>query len=178
MIILNTNGKTPLYQQLYEQIKQKIISGDYPKGARLTPTRTLAMDLCIGRNTVESAYDQLCAEGYVESRQGSGFTVMDLTKELLEFPNMIDGWVMGSNDPPHSDKQDASSVEQDEPDYHYIFKYGEVDYRTFPHAQWRKVTAKTLAQTDPENLYTYGNKQGERPLRKEIDRENVSRAPH
>lgn len=58
MINLDANRKTPLYQQLYEQIKQKTISGDYPKGTRLTSTRKQATDLCLGRNTVESAYDQ------------------------------------------------------------------------------------------------------------------------
>lgn len=89
MIILNPNGKTPLYQKIYEPLKQKIVSGDYPKATRPTFTRKLAMDLCIGRNTVESAYDQLYAGGYVESKQGSGFMVMDLTKDSFKFPKLF-----------------------------------------------------------------------------------------
>lgn len=168
MIILNTSEKTPLYQQLYDQIKQKIISGGYPKGTRLTSTRKLAMDLCVGRNTVESAYDQLCVEGYLESRQGSGFTVMDLTKDFLEFPGITDGEVVDRKSHPRNDRQNVFHDEQVKSDYRYSFRYGDMDYRTFPHAQWRKATAKTLAQTDLKNLYTYGNKQGELPLRKEI----------
>lgn len=70
------------------------------------------MDLCIGRNTVESAYDQLYAGGYVESKQGSGFMVMDLTKDSLKFPNMVDGRIIDRNDPPQNDKQNSSTAEQ------------------------------------------------------------------
>lgn len=168
MIVVDAGGKTPLYQQLYEQIKQRIISGDYPRGKRLTSTRKLASDLCVGRNTVESAYEQLCVEGYVESRPGSGFTVMDISKDLLELPGTVDDGGMERDRTLHESLQDKQPGGQAGPDYRYVFRYGEVDYRTFPHTQWKKVTAKVLAQTDPEELYTYGHKQGEMPLRKEI----------
>ena len=72
MIYLDPESKDPLYQQLYEQLKRKIIEGEYRKGTRLTATREMARSLCVARNTVESAYGQLCAEGYVTGRQGSG----------------------------------------------------------------------------------------------------------
>ena len=122
MIILNTSENTSLYKQLYKQIKQKIISGDYPKGTRLPSTRKLAMDLCVGRNTVESAYDQLCVEGYVESRQGSGFTVMDLTKDLLQFPCMLDGGVIDRQVHPQNDRQNVPHNGQVKSDYRYSFR--------------------------------------------------------
>lgn len=165
MINLDANHKTPLYQQLYEQIKQKIISGEYPKGARLTSTRKQATNLCLGRNTVESAYDQLCIEGYVESKQGSGYMVMDVTNDLLELPDLIDirstTTTASNND--YKENHTPSA-------YRIAFRYGEMDHRTFPHTLWKKATAKVLSQTDLENLYNYGDKQGELPLRQEITR--------
>lgn len=164
MIHLNKNEKAPLYKQLYVQIKQRIISGEYQEGTRLASTRKLATDLCIGRNTVESAYDQLCAEGYVTSRQGSGFTVVDLAENPFESPE-----VMGTAGECYQTHA-AENVDLNcsEPSYRYQFRYGAMDYRTFPHAEWRKVTTKVLAHTDPELLYTYGDKQGELVLRREI----------
>ena len=168
MILLNTDENVPLYQQLYEQIKQRIISGEYREGTRLTSTRKLATELCVGRNTVESAYDQLCAEGYVTSWQGSGFRVVDLAENPFESPEMTG---------PASERypvlagetvQKESVTSRSEQSCRYQFRYGAMDYRTFPHAEWRKITNKIMAHTDPEHLYTYGDKQGELVLRKEI----------
>jgi len=170
MINLDANRKTPLYEQLYEQIKQKIISGEYPKGTRLTSTRKQATDLCIGRNTVENAYDQLCVEGYIKSRQGSGYIVMDVTSALLELSGVVDV-------EPTTITASQSVYEEDLFQQNHFpsacriaFRYGEMDYRTFPHTLWRKATAKVLSQTNLEDLYSYGDKQGEMPLRKEITR--------
>lgn len=169
MISINTDKKTPLYQQLYIQIRQKIISGEYPEGTHLTSTRKLAMDLCVGRNTVESAYDQLCVEGYVESKQGSGFTVVDLADNLLEFPGVINKSSKNCAVNAKDNVQEETFACQSKPSYRYQFRYGAMDYRTFPHAEWRKVTAKVLAHADPETLYSYGDKQGELVLRREIN---------
>ena len=79
MIILDNNSQTPLYAQIYEQLKQEIVTGILPEGSRLPSTRHLAQTLAVGRNTVEYAYLQLSSEGYVTSRVGSGFTVEKLS---------------------------------------------------------------------------------------------------
>ena len=78
MIEINTQNKIPVYEQIYTQIRQQIIDGELPKGSRLTPTRTLAKDYHLSRNTVLSAYLQLQSEGFIRSVQGSGFYVEDL----------------------------------------------------------------------------------------------------
>ena len=65
----------PLYQQLYEELKKGIESGRLKKGSRLPSIRKFSEDLKISRTTVESAYQQLAAEGYIESRPQSGFYV-------------------------------------------------------------------------------------------------------
>jgi GntR family transcriptional regulator/MocR family aminotransferase len=78
MITLDRTSHKPLYRQVYEQIRDQIMSGDYPAGTKLPPIRRLADDLRISRNTVEGAYLQLSQEGYVSSRVGSGFAVAPL----------------------------------------------------------------------------------------------------
>lgn len=78
MIILDRNKKVPLYEQLYREIRQSILSGQLKKDDRLKPVRVMARELKISHNTVDRAYMQLLSEGYVRSVQGSGFYVEEL----------------------------------------------------------------------------------------------------
>lgn len=64
MIILNRKSDISLYEQLYEQLKQQILSGNMVAGQRLPATRELATEYQISRNTVINAYYQLEIEGY------------------------------------------------------------------------------------------------------------------
>src|SRR5262249_15044410 len=73
MIQLDRNGREPLYQQLYSQIRDELVSGSLNDGAsRLPSSRALAADLGISRLTVNLALSKLTAEGYLRSRIGSG----------------------------------------------------------------------------------------------------------
>jgi GntR family transcriptional regulator/MocR family aminotransferase len=65
----------PLARELYEQLRDAIAAGRLADCDRLPATRTLAERLSVSRNTVVWAYELLAAEGYVESRVGSGFSV-------------------------------------------------------------------------------------------------------
>ncbi|MCU0568222.1 MAG: PLP-dependent aminotransferase family protein [Oculatellaceae cyanobacterium Prado106] len=71
-ICLDRLSPNPLYLQLYEQIRQAIITGQLPAGRRLPSTRELAASLEVSRNTVTAAFEQLLAEGYLESKVGAG----------------------------------------------------------------------------------------------------------
>jgi GntR family transcriptional regulator/MocR family aminotransferase len=74
----------PLYQQLYAHLQAAILAGRLPRGAKLPSTRALADELRVSRNTVLAAYEQLTAEGYLESAKGSGtFVACDLPDALL-----------------------------------------------------------------------------------------------
>jgi DNA-binding transcriptional MocR family regulator len=66
------DGEGPLYRQLSDALKQAIDRGEIPLGTVLPPERSLARSLAISRATVVAAYDRLKAEGWLESRQGSG----------------------------------------------------------------------------------------------------------
>lgn len=73
IIHIDADAKMPLYEQIYEYIKNEIKSGNIKAGERLPSTRILSGNLMISRQTVTYAYDQLVAEGYIESRPGRGF---------------------------------------------------------------------------------------------------------
>ncbi|MDH4025858.1 MAG: winged helix-turn-helix domain-containing protein, partial [Desulfuromonadales bacterium] len=63
MFILNNTDSTPLYQQLFLQIQEKILSGKLPAHTKLPSIRTLAEELSTSRNTIEGAFQELYAEG-------------------------------------------------------------------------------------------------------------------
>ena len=65
----------PLYEQLYGQIKSRIVSGELARGDKLPSKLRLAALLGIGKNTVETAYEQLLVEGYIESMPKRGYYV-------------------------------------------------------------------------------------------------------
>src|SRR5688572_10946605 len=75
LIALDQNGRESLTRQIYRAVRDGILAGRLPAGLRLPSTRALSSDLGVSRNTVVSAFDQLLAEGYVESRVGRGTRV-------------------------------------------------------------------------------------------------------
>ncbi len=68
--------KRPFYLQLYKQIREDIVSEAYPYHTKLPSKRNLAEEIGVSTVTVEHAYSLLCEEGYVESKERSGFVVV------------------------------------------------------------------------------------------------------
>lgn len=68
--------KRPVYMQLYNQIRDDIVNRIYPYNSKLPSKRSLAEETGVSTITVEHAYSLLCDEGYVESRERSGFIVI------------------------------------------------------------------------------------------------------
>ena len=67
-----------LTRQLYDALRQRVLDGRLVSGTRLPATRDMAAALSISRNSVVRAYDQLYAEGFIESRVGDGTYVSQL----------------------------------------------------------------------------------------------------
>ena len=86
---LDTSSTLPLYRQLYEALRDAILRQHLAAGSRLPATRVLAQELAVSRNTVVSAFDQLLAEGYIESRVGDGSYVSHALDELPRLPMTI-----------------------------------------------------------------------------------------
>jgi GntR family transcriptional regulator/MocR family aminotransferase len=72
---MDRDGDLPLHAQIERTLRDAIRDGRLEAGARLPSSRGLAADLGVSRGVVTSAYDQLVAEGYLETRQGAAVRV-------------------------------------------------------------------------------------------------------
>jgi GntR family transcriptional regulator / MocR family aminotransferase len=87
-VTLDRSSATALYRQLYDQLRDAILSGRLSPGTRLPSTREFADDLGIARNTVLNAFEQLYAESYLERRVGDGtYVSAQLPDDLLRVKN-------------------------------------------------------------------------------------------
>jgi GntR family transcriptional regulator/MocR family aminotransferase len=74
-VALDPDAAAPLYRQLYDGLRDAVLSSRLAPGARLPSSRVLAADLGVARNTVLQAFDQLRSEGYLVGRRGGGSRV-------------------------------------------------------------------------------------------------------
>ncbi len=82
IIISNSSGQ-PIYEQIYLQMKAKIISGELAEGDALPSMRLLAKELRISVITTKRAYDELEKDGFITSVTGKGSYVAGFNKELV-----------------------------------------------------------------------------------------------
>ena len=83
LIISNASG-IPIYEQIKQQVKAAILSGELQEEETLPSLRTLAKDLKISVLTVTRAYTELEQEGFVKNIQGRGCFVMGRGSELIQ----------------------------------------------------------------------------------------------
>ena len=81
-IILNNASMIPIYEQLVEQVKNLILSGELPENEALPSVRTLAAALKISALTVKKAYDKLEEDGFVLTVHGKGTYVAPTNRSL------------------------------------------------------------------------------------------------
>ena len=153
MFILNSNDTAPLYKQLYNQIREQVLSGKLPAHAKLPSVRDLAAELSTSRNTVEAAYQELYAEGYIYSRQRSGYFVSMLDHDAAPLPL------------PRQPR--TPSLPQPSPGYTYDFHPARLDPASFPTALWRTCFLDCLRES-ARDLSQYGDPQGDWGLRSSI----------
>jgi len=162
------------YAQLYGALRDAILRGQISPGTRLPSSRDLASTLRISRNTVTAAFEQLVAEGYLESRVGDGTYISSaLPEELLH--------VQSKREPIEANKK-TSPIHLSErhrliaqtpmggtADEHAprAFRTGIPALDAFPHALWARLVARRWRSPAPE-LLTYGEATGYRPLRQAI----------
>lgn len=108
MITVNFNSKDHLYIQVVRAIINQIASGDLKSGDKLPSRRTLAKQLDVSLNTVVSAYNQLLDEGYIISKERSGYFI-----DLLS-PDMI---------PSYQDIEAQLPIPPEIPDEHFDYRY-------------------------------------------------------
>ena len=82
-IIISNSSGAPLYEQIYSQIKGKIISGELKEGDALPSMRLLAKELRISVITTKRAYEELERDGFIATYQGRGCFVAGKNLELI-----------------------------------------------------------------------------------------------
>lgn len=82
IVLSNASGK-PIYEQIAEQIKASIITGELEAGQQMPSIRTLAKDLRVSVITTKRAYEELERDGFVETVQGRGTYVANSNREFI-----------------------------------------------------------------------------------------------
>ena len=128
--ILDSSQRRPLYEQLYRYIRGEIEAGRLAAGERLPSKRALAAHLKISVVTVEGAYGQLLAEGYLRSEPKRGFFVQAVQEE-------------------HRSPAPARTLSVPAPPtpaLPYDFSTSAVDIALFPFATWAKLMREVLSE--------------------------------
>lgn len=131
--VLDPGLSTPLYEQLYRRIRADIESGVLPAGEKLPSKRSLSAHLKVSVVTVEGAYGQLLAEGYLRSEPKRGFFVAALEPALAPAPPVP---LREKTAPPPADAP------------RYDFATNAVDAARFPFATWAKLMRQVLTKED------------------------------
>ncbi len=151
MILLDTKNKKPLYIQLYEQLKDEILN-HYKIGDKIPSIRKLSNEYSVSKNTVETAFGQLYAEGYIESREKVGYFVSDLLLDLASAPV----------------KKEEKVSQKIEQKVLYNFYPARLSHDSFPLKTWKRLFIK--AMDEELDFGEYGEGQGQLGLRQEIAR--------
>ncbi|MBQ9424456.1 MAG: PLP-dependent aminotransferase family protein [Erysipelotrichaceae bacterium] len=152
MLEINKSGKIPVYIQIYEELKNQIISGEMKAGERLIATRTLAQDYHLSRNTVLLAYQQLESEGFVSSKIGSGFYVEEIPKIADTRP----------------ETETAADSETKKETYPYDFRYGSIEPNVYVTRGFRKALKEALSQLEEKQTLQDCEPQGLLSLRQAL----------
>ena len=136
---------SPLYDQLYRHLAEEISRGKLPAGGKLPSKRKMCALLGVSMSTVDTAYSMLAAEGYVNVRPRSGYTVADL---------------LPLTPPPATDvEKPAVSA----PLWQFDCSTSAVDTSLFPFSSWARISKEAVYENP--DLLQRGHPQGDLPLR-------------
>lgn len=169
-IPLNPDAPLPMYRQLYEGLRRKILAGKLAPGQRVPSTRTVSQQLGVSRNTVAQSYAQLLSEGYFQAIVGSGTFVCRQIPEDLS----------ASSPPTQPLNQQnrllstygESLIDFDpflppDPTAPISFRYGRPALDEFPLTIWRQLLSRHC-RDNPDTLDYNPDLLGHKPLRQAI----------
>lgn len=154
-ILLEKNQTKPLYEQIYQFIKEALLEQRIPAHSKMPSKRQLAQQLQVSLNTIETAYHQLLLEGYLYSSQRRGYFASDIALQIKQ-PTIMNGDLAITSPETHS-----------QPNYDYNCSADGVDSQEFPYRTWAKTYEKVLNRQDPEILKT-SHPQGDLALRQSL----------
>ena len=172
-VLLDRSRPETLTAQLVERLRDAIRQNRIPHGARLPSSRQLSEQLAVSRNTVVRAYDELVAEGYINSRPASG---MFVAARLPDSPLPSSGVVPMSTGGSNSDQMPLPEQVARAPDLvgrnrsrlSFDFFPGQPSASLFPLKTWRRLLQQSLSQGGAAGLAHYGDPAGSSGLRSAI----------
>lgn len=182
---LKPESTIPLYQQIYDHLRVAILERQLKQGTKLPSTRALSDELGVSRNTILSAYDQLTAEGYLESAEGKGtFVTHSLPEAAFTSAQIVSGTQPRRRTHRLSERADALLATPAMPNQPHemrfprAFRSGLPALDAFPYERWAKLVSRHAHRLHPGAM-TYQDTAGYRPLREAIaDYVNVARQVH
>lgn len=172
-ISLERTSSIPLYRQLYDRLRNAILSGQLAVGTRLPPTRAFAEELEVSRNTVVTAFEQLTAEGYIEGKIGAGSYVSSTLpddilqlrarqREQAQFERSAFSTVLSQRGSIIAGISVSTGISAPCP-----FRSGVPALDAFPFKVWEQLVVRHWRKPSPD-LLCYGHTAGYRPLREAI----------
>lgn len=172
LVPIDAASEITLHEQIYRSLREVILRGTLPTGARIPSSRMLADELRVSRNTVLTAYEKLMSEGYLDSRVGGGTYVAPVlpdealsiashlplrqTNEVV-MPMSQRGKVLASADVEWATTQRRATA----------FRLGSPAVDLFPFDLWARITAKLLRRRSP-HIFGYGEPAGSPRLRRAV----------
>ncbi len=149
MVYIDEKSRKPKYIQIYDGVKAEIVSGILKSGDTMPPIRKMAQELCVSKNTIDRVYQELLAEGYINSIQGSGFFVAKVC----------------DTDFSYGIENNEISLPEKTKNLEFDFKFESLDSTLFPWNKWRKCVQNAIY--DEENLSSidYNSSHGTLKLR-------------
>lgn len=158
---LNPRSFLSLQEQLHERLRDAILKGVLSAGTRIPATRQLAAHLSVSRNTVLAAYDQLIAEGYLDTRRGAGtFVTADLPDNFIsaQTQNPVSQCTSPSS-------QSIDNFENLRSDYGLLSGAPALDQ--FPRDLWARLISRAWRSAD-KSIFQHDDLAGYGPLRTAI----------
>ncbi len=169
LLHIDESSNIPIYQQIYEQVRDAIYSNALSEGDKLTSIRRLSTDLGISHTTVEQAYLQLATEGLVTNVPRSGYVVEHIDTEYMALDHNVD---LQSLERARSGRsRDAFYAEnRSGGEARYDFSYANLQPDSFPVDLWRKLTNDVLYRSTCPELARYSYTDEPNALRDELAR--------
>lgn len=173
MIAIDRNARRPLHGQIYDAYREGIVSGLLRPGQRVPSTRGLALELGVSRIPVLSAYGQLMAEGYLESRAGAGTKIsLSLPDQSVTTDERGSRWNASRTGGRRREvrKRTALPDSIQNPPWRRgwgAFAVGQVASDQFPFREWNRLLVRHCRSNGPESL-DYGSPMGLKELRQAI----------
>ena len=149
---LDDRGGIPLYEYLYNCIKKDILQGKIKADEKLPSKRELAKNLSISIITVQNAYEQLVAEGYIYAVEKRGYFAsgINLLKPFEE--DRIENSKDDSDEIYGKNLSDSSDEAAGSNNYFIDFRTSSINYEKFPFSIWSKIMRQVL--TEQEEAFT------------------------